>query len=637
MWDYGFMVACFAILVIFLVYYLINPRIPIRLNKTYVQLLLIETLFIPFEILVTYLNESFAAVPTTLLHVLNMALLMMSLVRILWFFRFTVNFLKLKPRTSPAKTFFALVVFFISASAIILNPWGNGLFRIDGDGYHTGPLFNIMIYFCLSFYVFLSILLLLVHMEKWHRRKYFGALAYNVALLIGVVTSMFSQRQGIFNIFCLIALIIIYLSFENPDFYMSSRGSVFNLEALRAMLDDLVGKSYFLIMGVVLHNYTEERGIYGGARMDATLAEISRFLARSFPRQRVFYLRNGQFAILGGDLMSWDRLRDEISARFRYPWGDSDSEVYLNVSFIRADSSIRLRTAEELVDHLLLQFDEVGRSVDQSRVVDLDASAVDSLDRQITVKHYLDNAVEHGKVEVFLQPIIEGATGNVVGAEALARIRDLSGETVSPNEFIPIAEKSGRIDRLGDQVFEKVCRIAADPGIKSVGLSFINVNISPVQCLKRDLAKKLMAVVNRYEVPSDFIHLELTEQSMGEYSVMKREIDSLCSCGFRFVLDDYGTGYSNLARFNRYPFINIKIDMEVVAAHFSDNDTLLPTLIKAFKEMDYTVTAEGVETKQMADVLIATGCDYLQGFYYSEPLPVNEFVEKYGLGAKKAQ
>ena len=634
MWDYGFLVACFAILVIFLVYYLANPRISIRLNRTYVLLLVLETLFIPFEMLVNLLNDSYKTLPVVFLHIVNMLFLFLYLVRILLFFRFTVNFLKIKPSTSPAKTFFALIVFAISSSAILLNPWGNGLIVIDENGVSQGPLYNIMICFCLTFYVVLSILLLLIHMERWQRRKFIGAIAYNVTLLVGIIMILFGERNGVFNIFCLIALIIIYLSFENPEFYMSDRTGTFNSVALRAVLDDIVGKNYFLLMGIILHNYAEERGIYGSPRMDATLFEIGRYLTRSFPRQKVFYLRNGQFAILGGDLMSWDRLCEEISSRFKYPWGDDDNEIYLSVSFVKIDSSVKLKTAEEIVDHLVLEFDKVENSVEKRSVYELDAAAVSSIDRQITVKHFLDYAIEHDRVEVFLQPLIDSRTGKLVGAESLARIRDFEGRIVSPDEFIPIAERNGSIDRFGEQVFEKVCRIASDERIKAIGMSFINVNVSPVQFMKRDLAKRFTAIVNRYDVPVDLIHLEITEQSIGEYSVMQHEIDSLCSYGFEFVLDDYGAGYSNLARFKRYPFVNIKFDMEVVFAHFKERDPLLPTLIRAFKEMHYSVTAEGVETEEMARELTDMGCDYLQGFYFSRPIPVEDFISKFVASAE---
>lgn len=629
MWDYGFLVACFAILVIFLVYYLVNPRIPIRLNRTYIELLVLETLFIPFEILVTYANESYAEVSHIVLHGLNMVYLLIVLVRILWFFRFTVNFLKIKPRSSPAKAFFALVVFAISVFAVLVNPWGNGLFSIDEKGYHVGPLYNIMIYFCLTFYVVLSIMLLILRMGRWNRRKFIGAIAYNVTLIVGIVTTVFSDRRGVFNIFCLIALIMIYLTFENPDFYMSDRGYAFNLAALHAMLEDIVGKNYFLLMGIVLHNYTYERGIYGGGRMDETISQINRYLTHSFPRQRVFYLRNGQFAILGGDMMSWGRLKEEIVARFKYPWGDADSEMYLNVSFVRVDSTVKLSSADEIVDHLRLELDRISSSVEQ-REVCLDEDTVGSIERQIQVQQYLDSALEHDRVELFLQPIFGGASGALVGAEALARIRDFEGRIVPPAEFIPIAEKNGRIDRLGEQMFEKVCRLASGGKLRELGLQWINVNISPVQFMRRDLAKRLTAIAGRFEVPVDFIHLEITEQSIGEYAAMNREIDALCSNGFKFVLDDYGTGYSNLARFKKYPFINIKLDMDVVFAHFSDRDSLLPTFVRAFKEMDYTVTAEGVETAEMAKELSEMGCDYLQGFHFSRPIPYADFIKKYG-------
>ncbi len=125
------------------------------------------------------------------------------------------------------------------------------------------------------------------------------------------------------------------------------------------------------------------------------------------------------------------------------------------------------------------------------------------------------------------------------------------------------------------------------------------------------------------------IHLEITEESMIYEYFLNRQIRVLAEKGFKFVLDDYGTGYSNLARLKKCPFINIKIDMSIVWDYCKEPDYILPTMIQAFKHMGFGITSEGVENDNMAETMKNIGCDLLQGYLYSKPLPVEEFVKQY--------
>ena len=110
--------------------------------------------------------------------------------------------------------------------------------------------------------------------------------------------------------------------------------------------------------------------------------------------------------------------------------------------------------------------------------------------------------------------------------------------------------------------------------------------------------------------------------------MLLKQIQRLSEKGFQFVLDDYGKGYSNLTRLKKLPFINIKIDMELVWAYCAEPGEILPTMIQGFKQMGFSITAEGIETANMANLMTKIGCDYLQGNYFSKPLPMNEFVKK---------
>ena len=117
---------------------------------------------------------------------------------------------------------------------------------------------------------------------------------------------------------------------------------------------------------------------------------------------------------------------------------------------------------------------------------------------------------------------------------------------------------------------------------------------------------------------------------MIDYALLQKQIQTMRNTGFQFVLDDYGSGYSNVSRLKHCPFVNIKLDMELVRDYEKNHDSLLPALVQTFKQMEFTITAEGVENWETVKDMANIGCDFLQGFYFSEPLPAEEFAKTYG-------
>ena len=142
-----------------------------------------------------------------------------------------------------------------------------------------------------------------------------------------------------------------------------------------------------------------------------------------------------------------------------------------------------------------------------------------------------------------------------------------------------------------------------------------------------DLPRLFSSLLDEYGVSAERIHLEITEESMVDEFFFQKQIEALSAKGFQFVLDDYGTGYSNLTRLKKCPFMSIKLDMEVVWDYCKKPDRILPMMIQAFKHMGFLVTAEGIEDGSMAGKMKGIGCDYFQGFFYSKPVPIDEFIQ----------
>ena len=227
---------------------------------------------------------------------------------------------------------------------------------------------------------------------------------------------------------------------------------------------------------------------------------------------------------------------------------------------------------------------------------------------------------------MYLQPIYSTKRKRVTRAEALARIVTVDGTILPPAEFTGIAESTGTVIELGEQVFERTCQVVRDYDLPACGIESVNVNLSPIQCLSPTLPTRFAQIAARYGVPLSLFTFEITEESFVDINVLRTQIERFIGMGAHFSLDDYGTGYSNLHRIVQLPFANIKIDRLFILEYEQKRDTLLPMIVRMLKQQGYSVTAEGVEDAQMLEVLTRLGCDFVQGFYFSCPVPPERFA-----------
>jgi EAL domain-containing protein (putative c-di-GMP-specific phosphodiesterase class I) len=258
--------------------------------------------------------------------------------------------------------------------------------------------------------------------------------------------------------------------------------------------------------------------------------------------------------------------------------------------------------------------------------VNVDADMMKRMQRDECVESALGRAVNNDSIEVYFQPIYSNGSRKIRSAEALARLYDPELGFIPPDEFIPKAEQNGSIMQLGRQVFEKTCRFIRDNDLDSLGIDYIEVNLSPVQCLHERLAEELLEAAHEYGISMDRVNLEITETSTMDSDVTGNNMKRLIENGASFSLDDYGTGFSNLINILNLPLRIVKIDKSIVWSYFNDSRDILPHVIRMFRSQKLEILAEGVETEQMADELADMGCDYEQGFYFSKPVPPAEFI-----------
>ncbi len=630
MYQFGFAIPSFFIIIIIMIFYFSLPRLSVRKNYFFLLLLIVEAAVISLDILSSFADNNYQIFPKFLSHILNAGYFVAFYMRASSFFLFAASCCRVANAKNIHKFIILNIPLIISCILAITSPWTGLIYSITEEGYVSGPLYNIL-YVEFGYFLLLSFLTLFTFGKKIKRRRhYFSVFFANTTLLTGIILRKMMPHLLLMDTFCLISILIVYLAMENPEFYLEVRGSVFNATAFRDYIDENNGRLHHGILGVIIKNYHEMRDIYGGRQIDDGVILISNYLTQEFKDVSTFYYRKGRFILLGSPDIDYEKISQTIRKRFDKPWVADDLELYLDVGITFFDPGPRVQSADALLNFLIISFDKVEKDPGRNVMVLSDDDLKDN-ENSNAIKRLLETAVDNNAVEVFLQPLIDAKNGVVRGAEALCRIRDEEGKLLPPASFIHIAEANGRINQLGEQVFEKTCQFIKDYDMEALGLEWINVNLSPVQFMKTDLAERYDAISKKYGIDPKMIHLEITEESMIDENFLYRQISNMQRKGFEFVLDDYGTGYSNLTRLKKCSFINVKLDMSVVWDYYKDPDEILPSMIQAFKHMNFGITSEGIEDERMARMMSNIGCDFLQGYYYSRPLPMNEFCEKFSV------
>lgn len=241
-------------------------------------------------------------------------------------------------------------------------------------------------------------------------------------------------------------------------------------------------------------------------------------------------------------------------------------------------------------------------------------------------------ALESKNFIVYLQPKFDLANGEIVGAEALVRWMHSKRGLIPPGNFISIFESNGFITKLDLYMFEETCKLLRkwiDSGKEPIPIS---VNLSKVHLYNPNIAEDLYSLALRYNIPTNLIEVELTESMNFEnMTMLLNVVDRLKKFDFIISIDDFGTGYSSLNLLKDLPVDVLKIDREFLseAADQKRGRQVLASIIDMAKRLDMKTVAEGVEFKEQADFLTAVNCDYVQGFFFSQPISINDFESRY--------
>jgi EAL domain-containing protein (putative c-di-GMP-specific phosphodiesterase class I) len=244
-------------------------------------------------------------------------------------------------------------------------------------------------------------------------------------------------------------------------------------------------------------------------------------------------------------------------------------------------------------------------------------------------KQELQQALQQKELTVFLQPKVETRDSKVVGVEALVRWQHPSRGLIFPNSFIPLAESSGLIDALTEQVIQVTLRQGAS--LRTVGAGIkLAINVSVDTLSRLELPDLLSQEATANDIPPADIIVEVTESKlMGELGLSLAALTRLRLKGFQLSIDDFGTGFSSMEQLKRAPFTELKIDRQFVhgAAHDLRTRAIFEASVGLGKQLGMTIVAEGVEDEPDWEMAVALGCDQAQGYFIAKPLPLDELMQ----------
>lgn len=628
-YNYDFALATIPIQIILMVVYLIRQQLPTRQSRSFMLVMVMNIIMTVMDIISCELNEVWQEYPISLSYALNIAYFLSFIIRGWGLFDYTASVVDAVSRWGRRFTWITALPALFVCGLVLSTPWTGTIFTMDPvTGYHNLGWYNV-IYFSTWFYIAASVILMFVCRNEVLFKLQAGIYICNVILAVGIIYRHAFIQVLVTSYFSLLAILIIYLTAQNPDSFRDRMVDVLNRTAFAEMVMDLVlHKRQFSCFGVCVKNYPAYKTVYGSETMYKSLRNIGLWLTREFKSFYVFYLGNGQMVMLDHEAEYNDiqELAIKIQERFRYPWSENGgAQVPLLTNLVYISKSVPQNSVRSVELGLEQAFAEAERR-DNATVYVADEVLLAKLKRQERVRLQLRKALRDKSLEIHLQPLYNVHTGKFSALEVLARLRDEQLGFIPPAEFIPLAETEGEIMELGRQIFAKTCQFISETDLESLGIEFLTVNLSPAQCMNYSLGDELERIAMQHRISMDKIRLEVTESAIGEMDSLLEQMRRLKNCGVGFLLDDFGAGSSNLVRVMNLPFAMVKIDMQLVWSYFRSSSNMLLHIVRMFQEDKMTIIIEGVEDKHMAQQLAKMGCDYEQGYYFSRPLPPEELI-----------
>lgn len=635
LYHIGFNIAGIVILILILFLYCTMKHLPIYKNKLFLTLVVLELMSGIMESILIYNThlDAKVAINVYLCFLMDIFYCMLNLILGNLYAYYCIVYVKDGERLrKPLKVCLhipLLVGLFVVIWLVI-----NGLFLNNRlQPAYFGKNIVILLSLIEIYYMMLGGFYIYKHRKRQTMQKRLAIYLFLLCTFIPMIVELYCGKYyiGIFG--AAIGLLIVLYIIQNPQALLDGRTGLFNRDTLITMLNNrIIKEKDFTVISIGIEDIKFLNNTFGISFVDLMLKKVAKFLYDSFSKKiEIYQIAVGHFCLVTTEKNDSDikNIVNVVADRFSHPWSSDKLEIRFPINICIIECPEDADTVEDIVEYI----DEtinIERTKDDTHVVYAKDLDINSSKRVKEVECAIKKALKNNSFQVYYQPIFSTQENRIVSAEALIRLFDEDLGFISPDEFIPISEKDGMILKIGMFVFESVCQFISNNNLIERGIQYIEINLSVVQCMQKQLTEELLYVMNRYHIKGNQINLEITETAAAYSPEMLRiNMHQLSNNGISFSLDDYGTGYSNMSYMVDLPFDLVKLDKSIVWASFEKEKALIAMVstIAMIKKLEMHIVAEGVETEEQMNLLSELGCDYLQGYYFSKPVPANEFLK----------
>ena len=476
---------------------------------------------------------------------------------------------------------------------------------------------------CVAFLA-ITIFQLYHHKEKINPKRRKAAFSWLVIWITATIIQFIFNKLLLVGFASSIGVLVIYLSLENPETNIDRRTGLFTPNALNQYLRQVYGSNTDVsLINVIMSTPFIPNDRTKDALISSEVLEfastVSTGIAFSDNAGNLFFVTKQE---------NYDTLLETIDDRFNQPWGPKKDYI-ISPNIIGLPATKICKTAEDIIPCINYAYKN-NIDLAETGMLVFDESIANAMYEEQILEQTISDAINEDRIVVYYQPIYSIKEKRFVSAEALVRIVNTDGSIIPPGEFINSAEQNGSILKIGELVFKKVCHFISSKYPENYGLEYIEVNLSTVQASYEFLADSFIEIMEWYNVDPSMINLEITESaSIYEKKLMLDNMKKLIDYGVSFSLDDFGTGNSNLNYIVDMPVRLIKFDRDMIMSYFETGKAkyVMDAAMHMIHGLKLEIVSEGIETKEMLDTMENLGISYIQGYYFSKPIPEDEFIE----------
>jgi len=387
----------------------------------------------------------------------------------------------------------------------------------------------------------------------------------------------------------------------------------------------------FLIL-IRITNYSEAVASYGQKLVHKIIINmINRIILIIDEIGKLFRIRNEEFLILGKldkDIQELDDIIETINNMIDIGFNSEGGIVFLHIAMGILPITYKHTSVDRVIEDLILSTDLAEKS-DSTNYIFYEDNIREKLQMEVKLETLLRSAIDNRELSLLYQPQIDPKTNEIVGVEALVRWNNKELGQIPPYVFIPIAEKIGIINDIGNWVLREACRQNKEWQEKGLPKIPVSVNLSPIQFKNKNIGDYIGKILKEYDLEGKYLGIEITEGTLiGDRKDINKKLSLLKDLGVFISIDDFGTGYSSLGYLKELKFDSIKIDREFIKDYpEKDNGVIAKIILNLSNELKINSIAEGVETKEQLDFITANGGNIVQGYYYSPPVSAEKIEE----------